>query len=94
MHLKNCLLIPSLTHKLLSVSQLTKKLNCTVLMTSSGCIVQNALIGTVIGHGTERGGLYYVDDTTQKSQALLSQGSSYRHLWMWHRRLGYPSLVI
>ena len=38
-HLKNCLLIPSLTHKLLSVSQLTKELNCTILMTSSDCIV-------------------------------------------------------
>ena len=30
-YLKNCLLIPSLSHKLLSVSQLTKELYCTVL---------------------------------------------------------------
>ena len=38
-HLKNCLLIPSLSHKLLSISQLTKELNCTVLFTLDGCIV-------------------------------------------------------
>ena len=65
MHLKNCLLVPSLSHKLLSVSQLTRELNCTILMTSTGCVVQDAQTGTVIGHGTERGGLYYVDETTQ-----------------------------
>ena len=29
-HFQNCLLIPSLTHKLLSVSQLTKDLDCTL----------------------------------------------------------------
>ncbi|XP_057529817.1 uncharacterized protein LOC130808356 [Amaranthus tricolor] len=34
LHLKNCLLIPTLSHKLLSFSQLTKDLNCTVLLTS------------------------------------------------------------
>ena len=40
--LDNCLLISSLSHKLLSVSQLTRKLNCTVLMSSSDCVVQDA----------------------------------------------------
>ena len=38
-HLNNWLLIPSLSHKMLSVSQLTKDLNCTLLMISDGCIV-------------------------------------------------------
>ena len=41
-HLKNCLLILSLSHTLLSVSQLTKELNCTVLLISENCIVQDA----------------------------------------------------
>ena len=54
LHLKNCLLIPSLSHKLLSVSQLTKEMNCTVLLTSENCIVQDAQTGTIIGHGTEQ----------------------------------------
>ena len=38
-HLRNCLLIRSLIHKLLFVSQLTKELDCTVLIKSDGCIV-------------------------------------------------------
>ena len=53
LHLKNYLLIPSLSHNLLSVSQLTKDLNCTVLLTSENCIVQDAQTGTIIGRGTE-----------------------------------------
>ena len=44
-HLQNYLLIPSLSHKLLSVGQLTKELNCTVLMFSTRCIVQDAQTG-------------------------------------------------
>ena len=91
--LNNCLFIPNLSRKLLSISQLTKELDCTVLMSSSDCTVQDAQTGKVIGHGTERGGLYYVDETTHQSQALLTHGPSDRHLWMWHRRLGHPSLA-
>ena len=34
-NLKNCLLVPNLSHKLLYISQLTKELNCTVLLTFS-----------------------------------------------------------
>lgn len=40
----------------------------------------NLKFKTVIGHGTERGVLYYVDETTQKGQAFLTRGSSDRHL--------------
>ena len=52
-HLKNCLLVSSLSHKLLYVSQLTKELNCTILMSFTSCIVQDAQIGIIIGRGTE-----------------------------------------
>ena len=92
LRLKNCLLIPSLSHKLLSISQLTRELNCTVLMTSSDCIVQDARTGKIIGHGTERDGLYYVDETTQKGHTSLAHRSYDHQLWTWHRRLGHPSL--
>ena len=40
--LKNCLFVPDLSHKLLSVSQLTRDLDCTVLMKPGCCIVQDA----------------------------------------------------
>uniref|UniRef100_A0A803M5B1 Retrovirus-related Pol polyprotein from transposon TNT 1-94 n=1 Tax=Chenopodium quinoa TaxID=63459 RepID=A0A803M5B1_CHEQI len=64
MHLKNCLLVPSLSHKLLSDAQTE----------------------AVIGRGTERGGLYYVDETTQHGKAMLTHGSPEHQLWTWHRR--------
>ncbi|XP_057540796.1 uncharacterized protein LOC130818653 [Amaranthus tricolor] len=92
LHLKNCLLIPNLSHKLLSVSQLTKDLNCTVFLTSDHCVVQDARTGTIIGCGTERGGLYYVDEVIQKGGAMLAHGSPAYQLRTWHRRLGHPSL--
>ena len=92
-NLKNCLLISSLTHKLLYVSQLIKELDCTVLMTSTSCVVQDAQTGTIIERGTKREGLYYVDATTQHSQAMLTRGSTNHQLLMWRRRLGHPSLA-
>lgn len=75
LYLKNCLLIFSLSHKLLSVSQLTKNLNCTILMTYNGCIVQDAQTGTIIGRGTEKGGLYYVEEAIPKGHTSLAHGS-------------------
>ena len=57
------------------MSQLTKELECTVLIKSDGCVVQDAQAGTIIEHGIERGGLYYVDETTQNGQAMLTRGS-------------------
>ena len=41
-HIENCLLIPNLSHKLLSVNQLTRELNYIVLLTSNSCIVLDA----------------------------------------------------
>ena len=90
--LNNCLLIPSLSHKLLSISQLTRELNCTVLMTSSDCVVQDTQTGRIIGCGTERDGLYYVDEAIQKGHTSLAHGFSNHQLWTWHRRLGHPSV--
>ena len=91
-HLNNCLLIPSLSHKLLYISKLTNELNCTILMTSSNCIVQDAQTRTIIGRGIEKRGLYYVDEVGQYGHTSLAHGSTDHQLWMWHRNLGHPSL--
>ena len=53
---------------------MTRELNCTVLMSSSGCIVQDAQTGAIIGHGTERDGLYYVDEAIQTGHTSLARG--------------------
>ena len=74
-------MIPSLSHKLLSISQLTKELDCIVLMSLSHSVVQDAQIGKILGCGTERGGLYYVDEATTKGHTLLARGSLDQPLW-------------
>ena len=89
--LKNCLYIPALSSKLLSVSQVTNELNCVVLMFPVFCILQDILTKEIIGCGTERGGLYYVDEVAQKGHAVLTHETVTRQLWLWDRRLGHPS---
>ncbi|KAJ0939814.1 putative NAD(P)H-quinone oxidoreductase subunit M, GAG-pre-integrase domain-containing protein [Helianthus annuus] len=47
--------------------------------------------GVIIGRGTERQGLYYVDEVTQQGTVMLAHGTDNREAWLWHRRLGHPS---
>nr|GEX45572.1 putative Gag-polypeptide of LTR copia-type [Tanacetum cinerariifolium] len=49
MKLSNCLYVPSLSHKLLSISHVTKELNCIVLMHPTFCILQDIRTGMIIG---------------------------------------------
>ncbi|KAH6817843.1 hypothetical protein C2S51_001446 [Perilla frutescens var. frutescens] len=86
-----CLFVPSLACKLLSVSQVTRELNCRVLMYPTFCILQDILTQAIIGRGTESNGLYVVDEVSQRGVARLAHGTPDRQLWLWHRRLGHPS---
>nr|GEV80291.1 sugar transport protein 13 [Tanacetum cinerariifolium] len=45
----------------------------------------------IIGRGTEREGLYYVDEMTTSETMMLDHGTSEREAWLWHKRLGHPS---
>ena len=60
--LSNTLLVCSLSHKLLSVSQVTTNLNCIVLIYPTFCLLQDILTKEIIGRGIERGGLYCMND--------------------------------
>ncbi|XP_071687473.1 uncharacterized protein [Rutidosis leptorrhynchoides] len=91
LNLKNCLYVPDLSHKLLSISHVTKELNCTVLLHPTFCILQDIRTGEIIGRGTERDGLYYVDEVTKDGRIMLAHGTPDRQAWLWHRRLGHPS---
>ncbi|RVW82457.1 hypothetical protein CK203_049005 [Vitis vinifera] len=62
LQLHNTLFVSSLSHKLLSVSQVTSDLNCIVLMYPTFCLLQDILTKEIIGCGTKRGGLYYMED--------------------------------
>ncbi|KAH6770069.1 cotton fiber protein [Perilla frutescens var. hirtella] len=41
----------------------------------------------IIGRGTERRGLYYVDEIAPKGVAMLTHGPGNREAWLWHRWL-------
>ena len=56
------------------------------------CVIQDLQTRNVIGHGTEKDALYYVEEVSQKGYAILARGSVEQQLWKWHRRLGDPSL--
>ncbi|KAJ9560780.1 hypothetical protein OSB04_005940 [Centaurea solstitialis] len=89
--LHKCLYVPSLSHKLLSISHVTKELNCSALMHPTFCLLQDIKTGRIIGRGTEKHGLYYVDEVTQSGIVMLAHGTMERKAWLWHRRLGHPS---
>ena len=92
LRLSNCLFVPLLSHKLLSISHVTKDLNCKLLMQPQFCLLQYIKTGTIVGRGTERRGLYYVNEIAQQSTAMLTHGLTNRQAWLWHRRLGHPSI--
>ena len=90
--LKNTLLVPSLTNKLLSVGQATDELNCCVLMYPTFCLFQDILTKKIIGRGTKRGGLYCMDDCSLRMTNSIKHTTDKEHqIQMWHRRLGHPS---
>ncbi|KAK1431416.1 hypothetical protein QVD17_07875 [Tagetes erecta] len=50
------------------------------------------MTGEIIGRGIERQGLYYVEEVTQHGTVMLAHGITNREAWLWHRRLGHPSI--
>lgn len=91
--LSNTLLVSSLSNKLISVGQATEELNCVALIYPIFCLFQDILTKEIIGRGTKREGLYYMDDFShgKASNMQHSTGIKEREIWLWHRRLGHPS---
>ena len=86
--LSSVLYIPSFTFNLLSISKLTKLLNCAAIFLSTHCIFQDLKTRKIIG-GHETGGLYYLD--WRSSSTLVASHLSISPL-QHHCRLGHPSL--
>ena len=87
------ILVPSLSNKLMSVSQVTEELHCTILMYPTFCLLQDIPNKNIIGRGTKRVGLYYLDDFSPGVANHMHHQISgkERQIWLWHRRLGHPS---
>ena len=91
--LANTLLVPFLSNRLMSMSQVTVDLNCVVLIYSTFCLLQDILTKDIIGRGTKREGLYYVDDFSSGRANHMHHtiNKNERQIWLWHHRLGHPS---
>ena len=71
----------------MSISKITNSLNCCVVFTPHGCVLQDLATGRMIGSGKQHAGLYYMSPLP--NQAHASQISTDPDLW--HKRLGHPS---
>ena len=75
--LTNILYVPSFSCNLLSISQLTHALSCTVQFTSSMCAIQDPMRKLI-----ETGGRMVTNITVHGASSDLE---------LWHRRMGHPS---
>lgn len=55
--------------------------------------IQDILTKEIIGRGTKKGGLYYMEDFSlgRAHHVSSSLGSKQQQIRLWHRRLGHPS---
>ena len=80
------LYMPNFSSNLLSVSKITKDLNCCVIFEPNKVIFQDILTGKKIGEGRLHNGLYFLDSTNQALRVEEDRG----HQKLWHARLGHP----
>ncbi|KAJ7946112.1 Retrovirus-related Pol polyprotein from transposon TNT 1-94 [Quillaja saponaria] len=101
--LSSVLHVPKLSMNLLSISTITKELNCTVLFDSSSCVFQELGTEKILGYGKEHNGLYLLeygleilskDNTSGQALHSSSTTSSQQELVQWHHRLGHPSFLV
>ena len=84
--------VPDFPINLLSVSSITKSLNCRGWFDPSHCVFQELGTGRILGIGTVHNGLYYLDEGSDEV-AFASKMSPCQELLLLHHRLGHPSFA-
>lgn len=84
--------VPKLTYNLLSVSKLTKDINCKMTLCLSHCEFQDLSSGKMIGSAEEKDDLYYLSITGDSSRcqspnSLSLSVMSSSDVRLWHKRL-------
>ena len=74
----------------MSVSKLTRSLNCCASFFPDYCLFQDLMTKKIIGTGHETGGLYILDTQIPKSVACTGVVTPFEA----HCRLGHPSFPI
>ena len=95
--LKDVLYVPKLDCNLLSISKLTKDLNCVTKFHPYLCEFQALDSGKRIGNAKECAGLYLlqVDDSKRKPEksACVVVSPKEEAVMLWHYRLGHPNFL-
>ncbi|KAJ0885211.1 putative RNA-directed DNA polymerase [Helianthus annuus] len=86
-HLSSVLNLPNFPFNLLSVSKITRGLNCSALFLPDSCVFQDLSTKRIIGKGREYDGLYILETQTPYSLACSNSLPFEAHC-----RLGHPSL--
>jgi len=93
--LKTVLYVPSLTCNLLSISKLTRDMDCTVTFLPSRCVFQDRTSGKMIGSAEEKNELYWISENLSPSNQFILRLSftvhSNSNILLWHNRLGHPN---
>ena len=98
--LQNVLHIPNLSCNLLSVSKITKDLNCFVTFTPSHCVFQDQITRRMIWYAERKGALYYLNthwkigDSISQALITTNNPSKVYQIWLWHKWLGHPLIFI
>ena len=96
--ISNVLHIPDFKYNLLSVSQITKELGCSVTLFPHFCVFQELYSGKVKEVGKEEGGLYLLikhlttqcnDQEKEVEVAFAAHDVKETDMVLWHRRLGH-----
>ena len=80
--------LPQLSFNLISMSKLTRTLNCSISFFPDNCLIQDLLTKRIIGRGRESGGLYILDTKVSKSVVCYGVVTPFKL----HCRLGHTSL--
>lgn len=94
--ISNVLCIPDFRYNLLSVSKITRELNCSVNFFPEFCIFQDLLSGKVLEIGREKEGLYLMKHIVngrhnkRPIRGLIATRNKVDVLW--HRRMGHASV--
>lgn len=82
----NVLFVPNLNCNLISVTQLSDELQCTIQFTNKICVIQDQSTRTVIGVGERQDGLYFFRGVPQVKVLAVDCVVD-----LWHQRMGHPS---
>ena len=88
--LTGVLYVPQFHHNLISIHKLSEHNNCQVLFSSAKCRILHTSTDELLGTGTLKHGLYYLDvDDTKECNSVQGTKCSTTDYVLWHNRLGH-----